>query len=262
MKTVLRLLPWAAIVVAGIYFLLPLISTAEFSLSIRRDGYSLDAYRSVFSDPEFFATFGYSAVIAVCTIVFGVVLVVPMTYFVRLRFPWLRPIVEFIVMLPLVVPPIVLVFGYLKLFSSSSVLPLTSTEMGSNALLVCGYMTLSLPYFYRAVDSGLQAIDARTLTDAATILGASPITVIRLVILPNILFSVLSGAFLTFAVVISEFVMASLLTRPAFGTYIQKVGVAQAYEPAALAILSFAITWGAMGMIQLLARFAPQKHER
>ena len=45
----------------------------------------------------------------------------------------------------------------------------------------------------------------------------------------------LSGAFLTFAIVIGEFTIASLLNRPAFGPYLQNIGANRAYEPAALA---------------------------
>ncbi len=257
MKTNLRLLPWICLSLGALFFLLPLIATAEFSLSLRREGYSFDAYRYVFSDPDFVSSFGYSALIAACTIVVGTVLVLPTVYLVRLRLPWLRPVVEFIVLLPLIVPPIILVFGYLRMFSSSSPFPLTGTARGSDILLICGYVTLTLPYMYRAIDTGLQAIDARTLTEAATILGARPATILIRVILPNILVSIMAGAFLTFAVVIGEFVIASLLTRPAFGPYIQRVGVAKAYEPAALAILSFIITWIAMGLIQLMAHFSP-----
>jgi len=68
---------------------------------------------------------------------------------------------------------------------------------------------------------------------------------------------VLSGAFLTFAIVIGEFTMASLLDRPAFGPYLQLIGANRAYEPSALAVISFAITWACMGLIQLVAGRAP-----
>ena len=78
------------------------------------------------------------------------------------------------------------------------------------------------------------------------------------VILPNVLIAVLSGAFLTFAIVIGEFTMASLLNRPAFGPYLQNIGANRAYEPAALAVIAFAITWGCMSIIQVLSRFAPK----
>jgi len=98
----------------------------------------------------------------------------------------------------------------------------------------------------------------RTLTEAAQILGAGWGTIITRVILPNVLIAVLSGAFLTFAIVIGEFTMASLLNRPAFGPYLQNIGANRAYEPAALAVIAFAITWGCMAVIQLLSRFAPK----
>ena len=123
-------------------------------------------------------------------------------------------------------------------------------------------MALALPYMYRAVDTGLRTIDVRTLTEAAQILGASSATILSRVILPNMLVAVLSGAFLTFAIVIGEFTMASLLNRPAFGPYMQNIGANRAYEPAALAVISFTITWGCMGLIQLLARFAPKSANR
>jgi len=71
------------------------------------------------------------------------------------------------------------------------------------------------------------------------------------VILPNVRAAVLSGAFLTFAIVIGEFTMASLLNRPAFGPYLQLIGANRAYEPSALAIIAFIVTWGCMGLINL-----------
>ncbi len=247
---------WGALAIGFIYFALPLIGTIEFSLRKRRGEYSFDAYRSVFEDPRFRETFSYSVVMALCTIVVGILIVVPTAYWVRLRFPRLRPVVEFVTLLPLVIPPIVIVFGYIRLYNTGSILPLTGTAMGTNVLLMMGYATLSLPYMYRAVDTGLRAIDVSTLSEAAQSLGAGWPVIIARVILPNVLVAVLSGAFLTFAIVIGEFVMAALLNRPAFGPYLQLIGANQAYEPAALAVIAFAITWFCMGLIQLVSRFS------
>ena len=72
--------------------------------------------------------------------------------------------------------------------------------------------------------------------------------------------TVLSGAFITLAIVMGEFTMAALLNRPAFGPFMQLLGANRAYEPPALAVIAFAITWGCMGLIQLVTRFS--KHER
>ncbi len=253
-----RLGPWLAIAVGTVYFLVPLIGTFEFSLRMRRGQYSFDAYRVVLADPQFQATFGYSTVLALATIVTGVLLVVPTAYWLQLRLPRLRPLVEFITLLPLVIPAIVLVFGYLRIYNSTSLLPLTGSARSTDALLMLGYVTLALPYMYRAVDTGLRAIDVRTLTEAAESLGAGWPTILFRVIFPNVRAAVLSGAFLTFAIVIGEFTMASLLDRPAFGPYMQLMGANRAYEPSALAIIAFIVTWACMGLIQLLAFGARQ----
>lgn len=249
-----RIGSWAALAVGIAYFIVPLIGTVEFSMRIRRGTYSLDAYGNVLSDPLFWRTFGFSAASAVATILVGTVLVVPTAYWMRLKLPWLRPYVEFITLMPLVIPAIVLVFGYLKLYNSSSYLPLTGEAWSTDVLLIFGYTVLALPYLYRAVDTGLGTIDVRSLTEAAESLGAARATILFRVIFPNVRTAVLSGAFLTFAIVIGEFTLASLLDRPAFGPYLQLVGANKAYEPSALAFIAFAVTWACMGLIQLFAR--------
>ncbi|MCV9961068.1 ABC transporter permease [Pararhizobium sp. BT-229] len=257
-----RLLAWIAIAIGVVYFIVPLIGTFEFSLRMRRGEYTFDAYQSVFSDMQFRTTFGYSMLMAVLTIIFGMLLVVPTAYWVRLRLPQIRPVVEFITLLPLVIPAIVIVFGYLRLYNSSSFIPLTNSASGTNILLMLSYVTLSLPYMYRAVDTAMRAIDVATLTEAAESLGAKWPTIMFRCIFPNVMSGVLSGAFITFAIVMGEFTMAALLNRPAFGPYLQLVGANKAYEPSALAIIAFAITWLSMGLLQLVSRLqktAPRK---
>lgn len=255
-----RIFAWFVFLFGALYFLLPLVGMAEFSLKMRRGEYSFDAYVKVFEDPSFWATFGYSLGLAAATIVMGVFLVVPTAYWVRLKMPQARPFVEFVTLLPLVIPAIVIVFGYIRLYNTSSFLPLTGSALGTDLLLTMGYTTLALPYMYRSVDTGLRTIDVATLTEAAQSLGAGWFTILGRIILPNVLVAVLSGAFLTLAIVLGEFTMAALLNRPAFGPYMQLLGANKAYEPPALAVIAFAITWGCMGLMQLVTRFS--KHER
>lgn len=252
-----RLIPWIGVIFGATYFLVPLIATFEFSLRMQRGVYSFEAYRVVLGDPKFQASFAYSTLIAVCTILVSIALIVPTAYLVQLKLPKLRPIVEFLTLLPLVIPAIVIVFGYLRMYNSSSWLPLTGSARGTDLLLTFSYVTLALPYMYRSVDTGLRAIDVRTLTEAAQSLGSSWPRILLQVILPNVRVAVLSGSFLTFAIVIGEFTMASLLNRPAFGPYLQLIGANRAYEPAALALIAFAITWACMGLIQLFGSLAP-----
>ena len=251
---------WSTFALCLTFFIVPLLGMTEFSLRMRRGVYSFDAYASVLNDPQFWQTFSYSIVLSLFTILLGSLIVVPTAYWVRLKLPKLRPLVEFITLLPLVIPSIIIVFGYIRMYNTSSFLPLLGTSLGTDVLLTCGYVIIALPFMYRAVDTGLRAIDIATLTEAAQSLGASWFTIIARVILPNVLVAVLSGAFITFAIVIGEYVLAALLDRPAFGPYLVWSGSNKAYEPSALAVISFAITWGALGLIQLVSRF--NKHTK
>lgn len=247
---------WLWIGLGVVYFVLPLYGTLDFSLRGKKDVLSLVAYENVLNDPKFAQTFTFSLEMAVLTIIVSLLIIVPTAFWVTLRLPSWRPIIDFVTLMPFVVPAIVLVFGMIKVYSEPP-FEFTNTAETTNMLLVGGYVVLSFPYMYRAVDTGLRAIDVRTLTEAAQSLGAGWPTILFRVILPNLRVAALSGAFLTFAIVIGEFTIANFLARPAFGPYMSLLGQNKAYEPAALAIMSFALTWASIGIIQLLGRGAP-----
>ena len=251
---------WFWFILGALYFILPLYATLDFSLQMKRDQISLLAYQKAFQDPQFIKTFTYSNVLALATILAGIILFVPTAYWIRLRLPEARRITEFITFLPFVVPAIILVFGLIRIYSSPVRIPftnvdilqsLTTTKFGTNILIVAGYMVLAMPYMYRSVDIGMRTVDVRTLTEAAQSLGASWFTIITRIILPNIRASLLSGALLTFAIVVGEVTLASFLGVNAFGPYLFLLGQHRAYEPAALSFVTFLITWAAMGLIQL-----------
>jgi putative spermidine/putrescine transport system permease protein len=244
---------WLVFLLGVLYFFVPLYATLLFSL---RAEPTFAAYQNVLNDPQFAGSLLYSAIIGIVTIVVSIAIIVPTAYWVRLRLPRLRPIVEFVTLLPFVIPPVILVFGLIRTYSGDP-FQLTYSDLGSDLLLVSAYVVLSFPYMYRAVDSGLRAIDVRTLTEAAQSMGAGWFTILWRVIFPNLRVSLLSGAFLTLAIVIGEFTIATFLARPAFGPYLSLLGQNKAYEPAAVTLISFALTWIAMGMIQIIGRAAP-----
>jgi len=250
---------WIWFALGALYFILPLLATLEFSVSWDPAD-PLKAYTRVFAEQDFWETFLYSNLLAVATILVNVILIVPTAYWIRLRVPEARRIVEFITLLPFVVPAIILVFGLIGVYSSPFQVPfteltlmdpLTTTKFGTNVLIVAGYMVLAMPYMYRSVDTGMRTVDVRTLTEAAQSLGASWFTIITRVILPNVRAALLSGALLTFAIVVGEVTLASFLGVNAFGPYLFLLGQHRAYEPAALSFFSFILTWIAMGLIQL-----------
>jgi putative spermidine/putrescine transport system permease protein len=245
---------WLWVLLGVLYFFLPLIATLDFSLRAKKGVLSLLAYQQVIQDPQFLHSFLFSLEMAILTIIFSVLLVVPTAFWINLKLPQLRSLVEFFTLLPFVVPAIVLVFGMLRVYSGGPFY-LTMTEVGTDVLLVAGYMVLAMPYMYRAADTGLRAIDVRALTEAAQSLGAGWGTIFFRIILPNLRTAILSGVFLTLAIVIGEFTIASFVVGlNAFGPYMSQVGQNKAYQSSSLAIMSFALTWASMGLIQLFTR--------
>jgi putative spermidine/putrescine transport system permease protein len=250
-----RLGSWVVFILGVTYFMLPLLATLLFSLRLQPFG---RAYENVLvHDARFVQSLIYSGVVGVITICLSILIIVPTAFWVRLRLPQVRPYVEFVTLLPFVIPPIILVFGLLRGFSGPP-LALTSTNQGLDFLLVAAYVILSFPYMYRAVDAGLRSIDIRTLTEAAQSMGSGWTRILWSVILPNLRVALLSGAFLTLAIVMGEFTIASFMVRPAFGPYLSLLGRDKAFEPAAVSIISFGLTWLAMGVIALLGRSSRQ----
>lgn len=251
---------WVVFVALFLYFFLPLLATFLHSIKPKPNDIPDPtlAYRQVLADERFYVGLGYSFLVGVITIIISLLIIVPTAYWVRLRAPRLRPVVEFLTLMPFVVPPIVFVFGLVRTFGGPP-FQLLATNFGSDLVLVAAYVILSFPYMYRAVDTGLATIDVRTLTEASQSLGAGWGRILWRVIFPNLRTAILSGAFLTLAIVIGEYTIAQFLARTwAFGPYLSLLGRNAPYTPAVVSLISFALTWIAMFMIAYLGRGSKQ----
>jgi putative spermidine/putrescine transport system permease protein len=236
---------WLWFGLGAFYFLLPLLATFLFSLRRQKGMLGLLAYWNVFNDPNFLKSFTFSAEMAVFTVLAGFALLMPTVFLIHWKFPKLKPIIETCTMLPFVIPPIVLVFGLIRIYSKPPLALVTSP-----VLLIAGYIVLAFPYIYRSIDTGLRSLDLKSLMEASLSLGANQTVTFFEVILPNLRTSLLSAAFLTFSIVMGELTFAVMLAWPAFGPYMALVGRDLAYEPAALSIFSFFLTWVSMALIR------------
>lgn len=210
----------------AVVFALPLVAMVDFTTR-RLDGtrtaqtWTTMVNLSVMNElyPELVQGIVTSLLLTVTTVVIMLVLLVPTMVWVRLRVPQIRKLVEFICLLPLTVPAIVLVVGLAPVYAW------VSYFFGESAVLLCfAYVVIVLPYSYRALDAGLSALDVQTLAEAARSLGAGWLTVIVRIVLPNLRAAVLSAAFLGVAVVLGEFTIASLLSRDNLQTTINLIG--------------------------------------
>ncbi|MEU3048181.1 ABC transporter permease subunit [Streptomyces sp. NPDC006984] len=250
----------AVLGLAGAYFLLPLVSSFVFTVHTPGQGVSFAAYTDLLSAEGFTESLLLSLGLAAATIAASLLLAVPALVAVRLGSPRLRPVVEVVCMMPLVVPPIALVTGIATVLrwgpEHLAATPFYQTFIAVQneafpLVLVLAYTVLALPFVYRSLDAGLRALDVPTLVEAARDCGASwPQAVVR-VLLPNLRSSLTGAAFLTLALVLGEFTIASLLGFRPFAVWIVTISGAQARMSVAVSILSLALTWA---LLLLLSR--------
>ena len=252
-----RMSPSAIVVLllAALYFLVPLVATLLFSLRSNETGKccSLWAWGWVIHSGGFWSSLKTSFILGLETIVISLLLFVPTIYWVHLKLPRLRPLIAFLALVPFVIPPIVLVVGLLHVYHGAP----SWFYNEPYGFLVGAYVILAFPYMFFSIDAGLRAIDLHTLTEASQSLGAGWVTTLTRVILPNIRVAALSGSFLTLAIVMGEFTIASLAAFTTFPTYIEYIEETQTYPAAALTLLSFGITWAAMASLLVVGRGRP-----
>lgn len=123
---------------------------------------------------------------------------------------WGKALVNGLVHLPLVLPPVVTGYALLLLFGRNGPLGrLLAEHLGivlafrwTGAALACAVM--GFPLMVRAIRLSIETVDRR-LEDAAGTLGASPACVFATITLPLILPGILAGMILSFAKALGEF---------------------------------------------------------
>lgn len=228
------LVRYAVFGVLGTYFVLPLVAMLEFSTRGTAGSRTLVAWRAIGADRDLLDAIAASLQLALLTALLMLALLVPTMTWVHLRLPRMRRLVEFLCLLPLVIPAIVLVVGIASLYTW-----VTYFFGNSPLTLTFVYVVLVLPFAYRAIEAGLTAMDLHTLSEAARSLGASWGTVLVRVVLPNIRGAVLSASLLSVALVLGEFTIASLLNFPTLQVEINLLGKRNA-------ALSIAVALGAL----------------
>ena len=239
-----------------LYLLIPLGATLVFGLE-GGGGIDFSIFQRIFSDPDLSTTLVTSLELAFGATLLAILLVTPTAYWVQLRIPRARPLLEFLSLVPFAVPAIVLAVGLLQEYNGTSSPLITILSLGlvpllsnnpfniSNTppLLICSYVIIALPFVYRPIDNSLRAINTTVLTEAAYSLGSGWWRTFLTVILPNILPGVISAALLTFSTVMGEFTLASLFNIYTFPVYLNNsVGQNDPHRAALLAILSFIFT--------------------
>lgn len=252
----------AVLLVAGLYFAVPMAASVWFSID-SPGGVDLTAYTGILGAPGFTDALVLTLELAAATVVVLLALLVPAMIAARLGSARLRIVLEVVCTLPLVVPPVALtagVIGVLRwgpdhLMDTPFFRTIVFVQQPEFPIvLVVAYVLMSLPLAYRALDSGLRAVDVRTLVEAARNCGASWPRAVVTVVLPNLRGALLNAAFLTLALVLGEFTAASVLGYQPFAVWVYSVGNSKGQMSVAVSVLSLLITWVLLLMLAAAGR--------
>jgi len=222
--------PWAmsgpGLLVFVTMLLAPLALTAILSLNVFNgmEGiqkvYSLKNYLEIFSDSYYLEIFGRTALMSAIVTVLCVVLGVPETLIIsRMRGRW-RGVFLLIILAPLLISVVVRTLGWSILMGNNGLinkglmlfhiidepLRLAFTMTGVTIAMV----HVMVPFMVISVWASLQKLDPQ-VENAGLSLGASPRTVFRRVVLPQLLPGILSGSIIVFALSASAFATPALL---------------------------------------------------
>lgn len=212
------------LIVVGVVFLIPIAVMLQFTLQIGQpvngvQQFGIQHYIDVFNPADESTYDGLyqgvqnSLVIALFTVAIILVLLLPAMILIELQFPRLRRALEFICLVPITIPTVVLVVGFIPVYRT-----LGQIFGATPYTLALAIGVISLPYAFRPIAANLAGVEVVTLSEAARSLGASWASVIWSVILPNLRRGILSSVLLTISVVLGEYTIAAFLSQTTFQT--------------------------------------------
>lgn len=242
----------------GLFFLFPLYAMGDFAArDLQAGGRTMAAWINLFADDALFAAILTSLLLAVLTVAAMLAVLVPTMIWVRLRAPWASGLIAFLCLLPLTIPALVVVVGLRNVYLWVTYL------LGESALtLTFVYIVLVLPFAYRALDAALSAIDLRTLAEAARSLGAGWGTTILRVIVPNIGTGILSAAFISIAVVLGEYTVASLSGFQTLPVQIVEIGKSDGPTSVAASLGTLIFGFALLLVLSLVTRSTMTRRRR
>jgi putative spermidine/putrescine transport system permease protein len=181
----------------------------------------LKNWQEVLTDSYFHEMFWRTFRIAFFVTLLATLLGAPEAYILnRMKSPW-RGLFLLVILGPLLISVVARTLGWALLFGGNSGLvnkALISTGLISTPLpfmftetgVVVALAHVLMPYMVMAVWAALQRLDPQ-IENAAVALGAGPFTVLRRIVLPQVMPGILSGAIIVFALAASAFATPAII---------------------------------------------------
>ncbi|MEO3386396.1 ABC transporter permease [Mesorhizobium sp. CAU 1741] len=224
---------WTRYLILGLptaYFIalvaFPLFVLGRMSFSVPErgrvfgDGFSFGNYAEIFANPLFLETLGVTVRIGIIVSLCALAIGFPLALFIWRAKGWVRSLVIFITIAPILISVVVRSYGWIVLLSNRGLVNSTLMYFGvierpirlifNETGIVIGMTHVLLPFMVLSIMSTLQSID-RSLEDAASTLGARPLRVNLEIILPLALPGIVSGMILVFILSVGSFITPVLL---------------------------------------------------
>ena len=231
------------------YLVLPLLAMLEFSTRGPDGTRTAAAWIEIGTNPDLVGAITLQIELAALTVALALAILVPTMVLVQLRLPRLVRVMDFICLLPLTIPAIVLVVGLAPVYGA------VARVFGESPLtLTFVYVILVLPFAYRAIASGLASIDLLTLAEAARSLGCSWSGVIWRIVVANIRGSLLAAALISVALVLGEFTISSLPEFDTLQVVINQVGKRDASIAVAVSLAALCLAFAMLFLLSFVER--------
>ena len=175
----------------------------EWYASVFPHAYTLDNFRLALGHELTVGSIANSLKFASISAIIDVVLGIAIAYVVVRTKLMGRQVLDFLAMLPLAVPGIVLAFGYLAMSQDGRFFSFLNPVRDPTILLIIAYSVRRLPYVVRSAAAGFQQT-SETLEEAAQNLGCPPLKAVVKITLPLIMANLIAGGLLAFAFAMLE----------------------------------------------------------
>jgi putative spermidine/putrescine transport system permease protein len=238
----------------GLFLALPLIVVAGVSINQRQSltfppqGFSLNWYGEIFTNPEWRNALIASLTLAATSALVALLIALPLAWFLWRRVaPWAN-IFQLLGVAPFTLPPVITALGLLTFWATTGFYGQSWTAVVSHGIF---FVTLPLV----TLSLGFSAID-RSLVEAAATMGADDRTIFRTVVLPLILPYLVSGYAFAFVLSLNEYIVAYMTVGFTMETLPIKIfnALRYGYTPTMASVTVLFLTVAAV-IFGLVARF-------
>lgn len=206
----------AVMLLVMIYLLIPLVVSIIYSMfdkwtGILPEGFNLENYAILFSDPNFLATVGRTILMCIIPICLTIIIVLLALFVTTIYFPNLEKYVQIICMIPYTIQGVILSVSILSLYVGSK-----SFLSNRLVMLFGAYCIIILPHIYQGIRNGMRAVNMSMLIEAAEMLGASKIYAFFKVVVPNILSAIIVSSLLAVGIIFGDYVLVRNLAGTSF----------------------------------------------